>query len=76
MSFDFIRNRWLRKSSLMIAGFNPYHRQRAEQPELTCQHLAALSPGEEAIFETKILLVRGPTDYVFKMAAQQRESLE
>lgn len=48
-------------------------------PELTCQHVdpqAALSPGEEAILETKVLVVRGSLDDVFKMAMQQRGSLE
>jgi hypothetical protein len=48
-------------------------------PELTCQHVdpqAALAPGEEAILETKILVVRGSLDEVFKMAMQQRDSLK
>jgi hypothetical protein len=47
-------------------------------PELTCQHVdpqAALSPGEEAILETKLLVVRGSLDDVFEMAMQQRDSL-
>jgi hypothetical protein len=47
-------------------------------PELTCQHVdpqASLSPGEEAILETKLLVVRGSLDDVFKMAMQQRDSL-
>jgi hypothetical protein len=47
-------------------------------PELTCQHVdqqAALSPGEEAILETKLLVVRGSLDEVFKMAMKQRDSL-
>ncbi len=49
-------------------------------PELTCQHVdpqAALSPGEEVVLETKILVVRGSSlNDVFKMAMQQRDSLE
>ena len=48
-------------------------------PELTCQHVdpqAALSPGEEAILETKLLVVRGSLDDVFKMAMRQRDSLK
>jgi hypothetical protein len=48
-------------------------------PELTCQHVdpkAALSPGEEAILETKLLVVRSSLDDAFKMAMQQRESLK
>jgi hypothetical protein len=48
-------------------------------PELTCQHVdpqAALSPGEEATLETKILVVRGSLDEVFQMAMRQRNSLE
>jgi hypothetical protein len=47
-------------------------------PELTCQHVdpqAALSPGEEAILETKILVIRGSLDDVFRMAMRQRDSL-
>jgi hypothetical protein len=36
---------------------------------------AALSPGEEALLETKLLVVRGSLDQVF-MAMQQRDSLE
>jgi hypothetical protein len=48
-------------------------------PELTCQHVdpqAALAPGEEAILEVKLLVVRGSLDDVFQMAMQQRESLK
>jgi hypothetical protein len=48
-------------------------------PELTCQHVdpqAALSPGEEATLETKLLVVAGSLDQVFKMAMQQRDSLK
>ena len=48
-------------------------------PELTCQHVdpqAALSPGEEAILETKLLVVRASLDDVFKMAMRQRDSLQ
>lgn len=37
---------------------------------------AALSPGGEAILETKLLVVRGSLDDVFKMAMQKRDSLE
>jgi hypothetical protein len=37
---------------------------------------AALSPGEEAILETKLLVVRGSLDDVFEIAMQQRNSLE
>jgi hypothetical protein len=47
-------------------------------PELTCQHVdpqMALAPGEEGVLETKILVVRGSLDEVFKIAAQQRNSL-
>ena len=46
----------------------------------TCQHVdpqPALSRGEEAILETKILIVRGSSlEDVFKMAMKQRDSLE
>ena len=38
---------------------------------------AALSPGEEVVLETKILVVRNSSlKDVFKMAMQQRDSLE
>jgi hypothetical protein len=38
---------------------------------------AALSPGEEGVLETKILVVHGSSLHdVFKMAMQQRDSLE
>jgi hypothetical protein len=37
---------------------------------------AALSPAEEAILETKVLVIRGSLDDVFKMAMQQRDSLQ
>jgi len=46
---------------------------------LTCQHVdpqVALSPGEEAILESKLLVVRSSLNDVFKMAMQQRESLK
>ena len=39
-------------------------------PELTCQHVdsqTALSPGEEAILETKLLVVRGSLDDVLTL---------
>jgi len=48
-------------------------------PELTCQHVdppAALAPGQQAILETKILVVRGASlKDVFDMAMKQRHSL-
>jgi len=47
-------------------------------PELTCQHVdpqAAPSAGEKAILETKILIVKGTLDDVFKTAMKQRASL-
>jgi len=63
----------------VVASFTRNTGNVWSNPELTCQHVdpqAALSPGEEAILETKILLVRGSLDDVFKMAMQQRDSLE
>ncbi len=36
----------------------------------------ALSPGEEAILESKLLVVRSSLNDVFTMAMQQRESLK
>ena len=67
-----------RDKSWVIASFTHNTGNVWSNPELTCQHVdpqAALSPGEEAILETKILVVRGSLDEVFKMAMQQRDSL-
>lgn len=63
----------------VIASFTRNTGNVWSNPELTCQHVdpqAALSPGEEAILETKLLVVRGSLDEVFKMAMQQRDSLK
>src|SRR5215467_9350444 len=63
----------------VVASFTRNTGNVWSNPELTCQHVdppAALSPGEEAILETKILIVRGSLDDVFKMAMKQRDSLE
>ena len=63
----------------VVASFTRNTGNVWSNPELTCQHVdpqVALSPGEEAILETKILVVRGSLDDVFKMAMQQRESLK
>lgn len=63
----------------VVASFTRNTGNVWSNPELTCQHVdpqAALSPGEEAILETKILVVRGSLDDVFRMAMQQRNSLE
>jgi hypothetical protein len=63
----------------VVASFTRNTGNVWSNPELTCQHVdpqAALSPGEEAILETKLLVVRGSLDDVFKMAMQQRDSLK
>ncbi len=63
----------------VVASFTRNTGNVWSNPELTCQHVdpqAALAPGEEAILETKLLIVRGSLDGVFKMAMQQRGSLE
>lgn len=62
----------------VIASFTRNTGNVWSNPELTCQHVdpqAALSPGEETILETKLLVVRGSLDDVFKMAMQQRSKL-
>jgi hypothetical protein len=62
----------------IVASFTRHTGNVWSNPELTCQHVdpqAALSPGEEATLETKLLVVRGSLDNVFKMAMQQRDSL-
>ena len=64
--------------SWVIASFTKNTGNVWSNPELTCQHVdpqAALSPGEEAILETKILVIRGSLDDVFRMAMRQRDSL-
>lgn len=63
----------------VVASFTRNAGNVWSNPELTCQHVdpqAALSPGEEAILETKLLVVQGSLDEVFKMAMQQRDSLK
>lgn len=65
--------------SWVVASFTRNTGNVWSNPELTCQHVdpqAALSPGEEAILETKILIVRASLDDVFEMAMQQRGSLK
>jgi hypothetical protein len=64
--------------SWVIASFTRNTGNVWSNPELTCQHVdpqAALSPGEEAILETKILVMRGSLNDVFQTAMRQRESL-
>lgn len=63
----------------VVASFTRTTGNVWSNPELTCQHVdpqAALLPGKEAILETKILVVKGSLDEVFKMAMEQRPSLE
>lgn len=63
----------------VVASFTHNTGNVWSNPELTCQHVdpqAALSPGEEAILETKLLVVRGSLDDLFKTAMQQRDSLK
>ena len=63
----------------VVASFTRNTGNVWSNPELTCQHVdpsAALSPGEEAILETKLLVVSGSLDDVFQMAMQQRGSLK
>ena len=63
----------------VVASFTRSTGNVWSNPELTCQHVdpqAALSPGQEATLETKVLVVRGSLDDAFKMAMQQRGSLK
>jgi hypothetical protein len=63
----------------VVASFTSSTGNVWSNPELTCQHVdpqGTLAPGGEAILETKILVVRSSLDDVFKMAMQQRGSLE
>jgi hypothetical protein len=65
-------------SRWVVASFTRSTGNVWSNPELTCQHVdppGALSPGEEVILETKLLVVRGSLDDVFKMAMQQRDQL-
>lgn len=66
-------------SSWVVASFTRNTGNVWSNPELTCQHVdpqAALSPGEEATLETKVLVTRGSLEDAFKMAMEQRHSLE
>ena len=63
----------------MVASFTRNTGNVWSNPELTCQHVdpqAALAADQEATLETKLLVVRGSLDDVFKMAMQQRDSLK
>ena len=63
----------------VVASFTRNTGNVWSNPELTCQHVdpqAALSPGEEAILETKILVVRGTLEDVFDTAMKQRSSIK
>lgn len=63
----------------VVASFTRNTGNVWSNPELTCQHVdpqAALSPGEEVVLETKILVVPGSLDRAFKLAMQQRNSLK
>jgi hypothetical protein len=67
-----------KNKSWVIASFTHNTGNVWSNPELTCQHVdpqAVLSPGEEVILETKILVIRGSLDDVFRMAMRQRDSL-
>ena len=64
--------------SWVIASFTYNTGNVWSNPDLTCQHVdpqASLSPGEEVILETKMLIVRSSLDEVFRKAMQQRDSL-
>jgi len=63
----------------VVASFTRTTGNVWSNPELTCQHVdpqPTSAPGEEVIFETKILVVRGSLDDVFKTAMRQRGSLK
>jgi hypothetical protein len=48
-------------------------------PQLTCQHVdpqTTLLPGEEAVLEVKLLILRGSLDKALQRAVQQRRSLK
>jgi hypothetical protein len=63
----------------VVASFTRNTGNVWSNPELTCQHVdpqASLTPGEEAILETKLLVVRASLDDVFKMVMNQRDSLK
>jgi hypothetical protein len=63
----------------VVASFTRTTGNVWSNPELTCQHVdpqAALPPGEEAILETKLLVVPSSLNDAFKMAMQQLETLK
>lgn len=62
----------------VVASFTRTTGNVWSNPELTCQHVdpqAMLAPGEEAVLETKILVIRASLDEAFRMAMQQRSRL-
>jgi hypothetical protein len=63
----------------VVASFTRTTGNVWSNPELTCQHVdpqVTSSPGEEVVMNTKILLVRGSLDAVFRMAMRQRDSVD
>lgn len=63
----------------VVASFTRNTGNVWSNPELTCQHVdpqGALSPGKESKLNTKVLIVRGSLEDAFKLAMQQRESLQ
>jgi hypothetical protein len=63
----------------VVASFTRTTGNVWSNPELTCQHVdpqVTSSPGEEVVMNTKILLVRGSLDDVFRMAMRQRDSVD
>lgn len=68
-----------RDGEWVVASFTRSTGNVWSNPELTCQHVdpqVALSPGEEAELESKILVVRSSLEEAFKTAMHQRESLK
>ena len=66
-------------SMWVVASFTRETGNVWSNPELTCQHVdpyTPLSPGQEAILEVKILIIRGSLDDVLQRVEQQRNSLK
>jgi len=62
----------------VVASFTRETGNVWSNPELTCQHVdpqTSLAPGQHAILELKILILRGSVDDAFQRMRQQRQSL-
>lgn len=63
----------------VVASFTRQTGNVWSNPELTCQHVdpqTSLAPGQQAILEVKILVVKASLDQVLRAAIRQRNTLQ